>query len=182
MLKQKREKKKVFMITENKRAKKMSFVLSKNYCTGISCLKKVKDEIPKEEISNNEEPTFSFSFSKPIPTPLANINASFRCTDKTTRQTVEQKKLLAKQRRLERSLERQQTKHDDKMTTLTYKSLNLSQQVKETKQRVRSLKEEVYNTEGRVPVERRNLLRKLKAIATLEKKFDDYKVYIYIYA
>ena len=162
--------------------KKMSFTISKGYSNKrISCFKESKGEIPKDEISHKEEASFSFSFCKPVPTPLANISTTFKWKDGLITQTIEQKKLLAKRQRLERSIERQQTKHNDEMVTLTYKSLNLSTQIKQTKLMVKSSKEEVYNTEGKLPVERRNLVRKLKAIETLEKKFEDYKVYSYAF-
>lgn len=91
--------------------------------------------------------------------------------------TVRQKRSLNAIKRCQKLIKREILGYEESYDKLREKEQCLQQDLPTLNVKNNQLKKEVYSIESKVQIESRNLVRKLKAIKTLENRFDLYKVW-----
>ena len=89
---------------------------------------------------------------------------------------IRQKRALNTKKRFEKLTKREIVDYEVKYDALKEKEEQLEDDLTKLNAKNSKNKKELYATEAKVQVESRNLVRKLKAIDTLEKRFEEYKV------
>ena len=89
---------------------------------------------------------------------------------------IRQRRALNAKRRYEKLAKREMNDYETKYDVIRDQEQALQDELKKLKDNNNKLRKDVYAKESKVQVDSRSLVRKLKAINTLEERFEEYKV------
>ena len=89
---------------------------------------------------------------------------------------IRQRRALNAKRKYEKLLKREMKDYETKYDVKKDQEETLQDELAKLNANNNKLKKEIYAKESKIKVDTRNLIRKLKAINTLEERFEEYKV------